>query len=458
MKHKFVYCLIIALACLAPIQTALAQGLTFTTSTYSVGSEPLVAVGAVNDVNGDGRLDVLVGNWKSNNITVLTNNGLGNFGYYATISAGTNPEVTLADVNGDGKPYMITVNNNNGGPGTVTVLTNNGFGIYSSNAIYAVGTAPQDLLVADINGDGKLDLICADGTSNPGTVSVLTNNGYGAFGSNATLNVGNSPQRTVAADVNSDGYVDLMTVNQGSGTITVLTNNGHAGFGLSQTLTTGKSPQGILATDVNGDGYVDLVCANVGTNTLTIFTNNGRGIFGLNATPTVGNKPSCVVAADLNGDGNIDLISANSGGWASGNGNTLTVLTNNGYGVFGSNTTLTVGTLPFFLVAADVNADGKPDLVTANFKDNTVTVLLNTTIFPSAKNRPTLATKVKGTNIRVSWPSVSAGWELQENPDLTKPVWQPSGYDGWTIADDGTNKSLTVPSQIGNCFFRLLHP
>ena len=203
-----------------------------------------------------------------------------------------------------------------------------------------------------------------------------------------------------------------MTVNNSGNTITVLTNNGHAVFGFSQTLATGKSPQGLLATDVNGDGYVDLICPNVGTNTLTIFTNNGRGIFGLNATPTVGNKPSCVVAADLNGDGHIDLISANSGGWETGNGTTLTVLTNNGYGVFGSNTTLTVGTLPFFLVAADVNADGKPDLITANFKDNTVTVLLNTTIFPSATNRPTLATKFEGKNTRVSWPSVSAGWGI----------------------------------------------
>ena len=64
--------------------------------------------------------------------------------------------MSIADVNGDGKPYMITVNNNNGGIGSLTVLTNNGFGIYGSNATLTVGKAPQDLLIADINGDGKL--------------------------------------------------------------------------------------------------------------------------------------------------------------------------------------------------------------------------------------------------------------------------------------------------------------
>ena len=95
-----------------------------------------------------------------------------------------------------------------------------------------------------------------------------------------------------------------------------------------------------MAADVNGDGKLDLISANVNDNTLTVLTNNGSGVFGSNATLTVGSYPNCVVAADVNGDGKSDLISANSGG---GTGNTLTVLTNNGSGIFGSNATLNVG-------------------------------------------------------------------------------------------------------------------
>ena len=58
----------------------------------------------------------------------------------------------------------------------------------------------------------------------------------------------------------------------------------------------------------------------------------------------------------------------------------------------------------------------------------------------------------------VSWPAASPGWSLQQNPDLTTTNWSPSGYNGFPIADDGTNKSLIVTSAKENASFRLLHP
>jgi hypothetical protein len=270
----------------------------------------------------------------------------------------------------------------------------------------------------------------------------------------------------IAADVNGDGKLDLISANLSANTITVLTNNGSGVFGFSATLNVGKNPNSIIAADVNGDGKLDLISSNDGTNTLTVLTNNGSGVFGLNATLTVGGKPFFVTATDLNGDGKLDLISANGGSWPTGNGTALTVLTNNGSGVFGSNTTITVGNTPYFVVAADLNGDGKPDLIASNFKDNTVTVLMNTSIFPATTNFPKLNIRQQGRNMRVAWPSVSPGWSLQEKPDLTKPNWLPCGYDGYPIAevgaylidDDGTNKSLTFPPGVRKLFFRLLHP
>ena len=450
----------------AAVNYVTAQGLTFTTNTYPVGSGPTVAV---TDVNGDGRLDLITGNAFTNTLTVLTNNGNGGFGFNATLTVGKSPGwILAADVNGDGKVDLIC---GDGGSNTLTVLTNNGSGVFGSNATLTVGSVPQPGVAADVNGDGYLDLINPNYTSS-GTLSVYTNNGSGVFGSNATLTVGSYPSCVCAADVNGDGYLDLITAhykgNNGN-TLTVLTNNGNGVFGFNATLTVGKAPIWVTAVDVNGDGKVDLISVNNETNTLTVLTNNGKGVFGFNATLTVGGTPTWVSATDLNGDGKLDLISANGGTYTTGpgNGNTLTVLTNNGSGVFGSNATLTVGTGALNLLAADLNSDGKPDLIVANYYDNTVTVLMNTSIFPSPTNFPKLTIKQQGRNMHVSWPSVSPGWSLQEKPNLTKPNWLPSGYDGYPIgdlgatypiADDGTNKSLTFPSSVGNLFFRLLHP
>lgn len=169
-------------------------------------------------------------------------------------------------------------------------------------------------------------------------------------------------------------------------------------------------------------------------------------------TYAVGMNPYSVVAADINGDGKLDLICANAGD------NTLTVLTNNGSGVFGSNATLNVGSGPRCVVAADVNGDGKLDLICANSGDNTLTVLMNTSFFPPPTFTPTLTITHQGNGMQIVWPSVSPGWSLQQNPDLTKMNWLPGGCGGYPIADDGTNKSLTLPLPTGNLFFRLLHP
>jgi hypothetical protein len=203
----------------------------------------------------------------------LTNNGTGGFGDYdlsiQTTGFGLTESVAVADVNGDGKMDLISDNHS----GILTIMTNRGIGtafLFKSEDVAGVN-GNYSVVAADVNNDGKVDLIGANSLTN--TLTVFTNNGAGVFGTNAIYTVGNKPVSVVAADVNNDGWVDLICANTNDNTLTVLTNNGSGGFVLAATLNTGNLPDSVVAADVNGDGGMDLICANFGDDTLTVWTN-----------------------------------------------------------------------------------------------------------------------------------------------------------------------------------------
>ncbi len=396
MKSNFLVCTILLLAGLH--QTA-AQVSFAPAISYAVGSKP-TSVAAV-DVNGDGRLDLISANYNTNSLTVLTNTGSGSFVKSGSYSVGSQPDcVIAANVNGDGWVDLICAN---WGGNTLSVLTNNGSGGFVLSATLIVGSFPASVTAADVNGDGKADLVCANWGGN--TLTVLTNNGTGGFVRSATLNVGNAPHSVTTADVNGDGKVDLICANSSGNTLSVLTNNGSGGFTLSATVSVSNSPQSVAAADVNGDDKADLICT--GSSLTIVLTNHGNSVFTTSGSYAASGA-LCVIAADVDGDGWVDLICANEAG---GNGKTLTVLTNNGGGGFGFNTNLTVGTGPFSVAAADVNGDGRLDLVCPNLNDDTLSVLINTATFtPSGSLRVNLSPSGAVT-AGVQWQVDGGAWQ-----------------------------------------------
>jgi hypothetical protein len=432
--------------------------LSFATNSYAVGNEPYSVVAA--DLKGDGRLALICANEADNTLTVLTNDGSGDFGSNVTYKVGNSPKsVIAADVNGDGRVDVVCANF---GDNTLTVFTNDGTGglvlACVTNTILSgyADNEPNQLVAADLNGDGKVDIITANGQNSSGSLSMLTNNGSGGFNLANTLPLPGPAQSVTAANLNLDGHLDLICPNLNAGRLYICTNNGSGAYKISAILTVGSTPNSVVAADLNGDHKMDLVCLNNGgattSGSLTVFTNNGSGGFGLNATYNAGNKPTSVTAADLTGKGSPDLICAIYGGTS------LMIYTNNGNGTFGLAASPTVGNKPYAVIAADVNNDGKFDLICPNRLDGTVSVLVNTNAFPSPTTMPSMTLTPSNGSLLASWPSTSAGWSLQFKQNLTGPGWSPGGYDGYSVADDGTNKSLYFTPISDDVFFRLIHP
>ena len=209
----------------------------------------------------------------------------------------------------------VTVVNPGGGGGTSNIVF---FPVaiptltvtMSAGQDYAVGGGPSGIGTADLNGDGKLDLVTTNSSDN--TISVLLGDGDGTFQTQGTYSVGTNPTNLVIADFNGDGRPDLAVTNTNSNTVSVLLGKGDGTFRSQVQYATGAGVSGIVVADVNGDGKLDLVTTNSSDNTISVLLGNGDGTFQTQATYDAGGNPVSVTVGDFNRDGKLDLAVANN--------------------------------------------------------------------------------------------------------------------------------------------------
>ncbi|HSD46184.1 MAG TPA: FG-GAP-like repeat-containing protein [Pyrinomonadaceae bacterium] len=353
----------------------------------------------MGDLNGDGRLDLATANFVLNTVSVLLNTtasgaAAASFTARKEIATDTGPIfVTTADVNGDGKSDLAVANFNSN---DVSVLLNNTApGSLTASFVakqdFATGNAPLFIAVNDLNGDGTLDLAVAN--LNSSTVSVLLNTVDPAgsalgFSARQDLDTGPGPRSVALGDVNGDGKPDVAVADVGANAVSVLLNTTAPGAAISafapkQDVATGTNPVSVTTGDLNSDGQLDLAVANINSNTISVLLNNtapgaATPNFSAKQDLATSDNPLFVTASDLNGDGKLDLVVANLV-------STVSVLLNTTTPgatsiAFADKQDFPTGDGPRFVSVADFNGDGKHDLAVANLNSNTVAVLLNTTV------------------------------------------------------------------------------
>jgi len=284
--------------------------------------------------------------------------GVGFVGSAYGVSAPT--DLVAADFNGDGKLDLATVSCETQ---DLSIVLGNGDGTFGAVNSFAIGLCDLSLLVGiaagDFNGDGKLDLATANGH----TVSILLGNGDGTFAAPTDFTTGTAAERIAVGDFNGDGKLDLVTANPQGNNISILLGKGAGVFGSHVDFATGLKPTMVVVGDFNGDGKEDIAVPALQSDAVSILLGNGDGTFAPRTDFSTGRGPASLAKGDFNGDGVLDLVTANT------LEDSVSILLGKGDGTFGPRTDLeTIMRLTSGdwdqITVADFNADGKLDFLT----------------------------------------------------------------------------------------------
>jgi hypothetical protein len=317
---------------------------------------------AVADFNNDGHLDIAVSpNNSTTHVAVLYGRG-GNekFGPPTYFPVGGQPQrMAVADFNGDGRPDLAVSLDHvaNSNIGTLSILLNNGTGQFGAPILNTFQGDPIQPVPADLNNDGKIDIITGLSTgTTDGKVAVLLNNGAGVLSAapNSPIITESATTLPIVGDFNEDTKIDFAIPGRGSvGGVDIRFGDGAGGFGPVVNIATGGFSFFVLQADFNKDNHQDLLYGN------RLVLGTGTGSFGAPVTVAVPASDSVAIVGDVNNDTNLDVVSGGSGGVAillgDGTGNL-----NLGKSYVSGFTTFGAGSA--FAALGDFNEDGKKDL------------------------------------------------------------------------------------------------
>jgi len=319
---------------------------------------------AAGDVNGDGHLDLAAASYFDAAVTLLYGNGAGGFlGGALQVAVGSYPGgIAIADLDQDGRQDLLTIAAGSEVTGGVIVHLGQGLGGIAPLPSAAIGGWPIDAVAADVDGDGDLDVLTTDYASD--LVIAVWGDGAGALDGWLGFAAGPDPVDLIWQDVTGDGLPDAVVTNASGSTLTLLAGDGAGGLGSPVALAVGTTPSDVVSGDFDGDGDADLATAGWMSDQVVLLMGDGAGGFAVPVAIPVDPDPTDVAAGDLDSDGRDDLA-------VCGLSDTVTLVFGDGH----QSSHGTGGLDPADVIVVDADGDGRLDVVCANSQSGTMAVL-----------------------------------------------------------------------------------
>jgi len=282
---------------------------------------------------------------------------------YPTASAPQ--QLILLDVNGDGYPEVV--HTNSGSPSGLTVLpnltTSGGPARLGAHSLFSAGGVTRGLAAADFNRDGLVDVAVSN--FNSSRVLPLLADASGTFRPGTAAGVSAQPAAMITADFDGDNIPDLAVAQAASDAVTMLRSRGDGTFEPARTVTLPGRADGLASADLNGDGRIDLAVVSNAARRITAVLNAGDWAFAHATIHTPSFAPLCIVARDFSGDGAADVVVGGVG--------TLLRLINSGGGSYSATSVvMPLNVSDVALVNAD--RDPFPDIVALSSNSNTSSI------------------------------------------------------------------------------------